>query len=257
MSGAALLKSLLLPPGLLLWLLLAGFALLTVIPSLGAALTAAAGAALYAGTTPALARWLAARLETAPALNPDRIAAAKAGAIVVLGGELRCPAPEYQGESLAPATLERVRYGAALHRSAGLPVLATGGPPPGCRCSEAALMAAVLQREFAVGPCWQEEHSHSTWENAHNSVPILRERGITRVLLVTHAMHMERSALAFRHAGMDVVPAPMGFTAGHLYQRVVASWLPSATAQHLIADLAYEWVGGLHYRLRARRPAHD
>ena len=249
---AVVLKSLFLPPGLLLWPLVAGLVLVAFAPAAGAALAAAGAMLLYAAGTPAVARWLATRLETAPPLDAGRTPALGAGAIVVLGGELRCPAPEYGSDSLAPTTLERVRYAAILHRQSKLPVLATGGPPPSCRTSAAALMAAVLEKELGVDACWREERSRTTWENAQQAAPLLREQGIERVLLVTHAMHMERAARAFRQAGLDVVSAPMGFTAGHLYQRGTAAWLPTATAQHLIADLAYEWLGGLYYRLRRR-----
>ncbi|HKJ09504.1 MAG TPA: YdcF family protein [Gammaproteobacteria bacterium] len=252
---AVVLKSLLLPPGLLLWPLAAGLILLAFAPGAGVALTAAGAVMLYVGSTPATARWLARRLETTPPVAADPPAEPAAGAIVVLGGELRCPAPEYGGDTLAPTTLERVRYGAVLHRATGLPVLVTGGRPPGCQSSEAALMAGVLERELGVETCWREEHSRTTWENAQQAAAVLGERGIGRILLVTHAMHMQRAARAFRRAGLEVVSAPMGFTAGHLYQRGAAAWLPSATAQHLIADLAYEWLGGLHYRLRSRSSA--
>lgn len=252
MGLSGILKSLLLPPGIMLWLLIAGLGLLAVIPALGAALVAASVLALYMSATPVGARWLAARLERAPPLDPHRMDQHDARAIVVLGGELRCPAPEYDSVSLAPSTLERVRYAAALHRITGLPVLATGGPPPGCPSSEAALMAAVLRDELGVDVCWCEERSRTTRQNAQLTAPLLHERGVGRVLLVTHVMHMTRAALAFRQAGLDVVCAPMGFTAGHLYQSGVAAWLPSATAQYLSAALVHEWIGCLGYRLTGR-----
>jgi uncharacterized SAM-binding protein YcdF (DUF218 family) len=43
---------------------------------------------------------------------------------------------------------------------------------------------------------------------------MLREAGVKRVLLVTHAWHMRRALGEFAAAGLDAIPAPTGYGAG-------------------------------------------
>jgi hypothetical protein len=116
-------------------------------------------AALYALSTPYLAGALLRTIEPAAA-NP--LADAGPGAIVVLGGGTYFNAPEYGGDTVGERTLARVRYGAALYRATGKPLLVTGGSPEGRPTGEARQMQAVLTREFNVPVRWMEEiHEHA------------------------------------------------------------------------------------------------
>ena len=169
------------------------------------------------------------------------------GAIVILSADV--DRTDVGGlTSIGALTLERERAGAALQRATGLPVLVTGGlvtaPPP-----VGALMAASMQADFNVPVRWAEVRSATTWENAAFSVPMLRDAGVERVYLVTHAWHMRRSLLAFRRAGMPAVPAvvrrdpwPRG-TMAELMPRT-SSWERSYYALH-------EWFGLLYYQWRS------
>jgi uncharacterized SAM-binding protein YcdF (DUF218 family) len=68
-------------------------------------------------------------------------------------------------------------------------------------------------------------------------------------LLVTHASHMRRARMAFEHAGLQVVPAPMGFTtrgAGN----PVAGAFPSAHGMWMTRTAWHEVIGLAWYRLR-------
>ena len=58
--------------------------------------------------------------------------------IVIVGTGSYPVAPEYGGDTVGAATLERVRWGARRHRLAGLPILVSGGSPFGSRTSEKA-----------------------------------------------------------------------------------------------------------------------
>lgn len=172
---------------------------------------------------------------------------AKPGAIVILSADVdRTAVPGVT--DLGALTLERERAGAALQRRTGLPVLVTGGlvtaPPP-----VGALMAASMKADFGVPVRWAEVRSGTTWENAAFSVPILRQAGITKVYLVTHAWHMRRALLAFRKAGMPAVavavrrdPWPLG---------VVTELLPRASSWERSFDALHEWIGLLYYELRS------
>ena len=50
-----------------------------------------------------------------------------------------------------------------------------------------------------------EPDSRNTVENAVNTARVLRERGMSRVVLVSDRTHLPRAALLFRLAGLDVV----------------------------------------------------
>lgn len=140
--------------------------------------------------------------------------------IVILGAGRRINAWEYGSrETLSSGSLERVRYGAWLSKSAKLPLLVSGGSPivRGLRgdSSEAELMALALETEFGVPMTWIESRSNDTRENAEYSSGLLKAAGIERVLLVTHYSHMTRATVEFQAQGMTVMPAPTVFPVKH------------------------------------------
>jgi uncharacterized SAM-binding protein YcdF (DUF218 family) len=140
----------------------------------------------------------------------DMRAAKDAQAIVVLGGGISPNSPEYGGaDTVKSGTLARLRYAAWLHRQTGLPILATGGIVGDDGVPEGDLMKSVLEKEFSTPVKWAETKSQTTFENAQNSAPILRDAGITKVCLVTTAVHMRRAMQSFAPTGIEVVPAAM------------------------------------------------
>jgi uncharacterized SAM-binding protein YcdF (DUF218 family) len=202
-------------------------------------------AALYALSTPYLAGALLRTLEPAAA-NP--LADAGPGAIVVLGGGTYFNAPEYGGDTVGERTLARVRYGAALYRATGKPLLVTGGSPEGRPTGEARQMQAVLTREFNVPVRWMEEKSTNTLENARLSRPLLEQAGIRSIYLVTDAWHMPRAQLSFERTGLHVVPAPTGFAAARPLS--VLDFLPQGRALLDSQRFFHEVAGNAWYRLK-------
>ena len=71
-------------------------------------------------------------------------------------------------------------------------------------------MQASLSRDFGVTARWIESRSRDTFQNAQYSAPLLRAQGVTRILLVTDALHEHRAAAEFAAAGLAVRPAPTG-----------------------------------------------
>ena len=149
--------------------------------------------------------------QAVPITPPDK-ADGGIQAIVVLGGGRYADAPEYGGDTVGVQTLERLRYAAALHRRTKLPVLVSGGSPFDEETTEAQLMRRVLEKDFGIEVKWVEDQSDNTIENAQRTKLMLTGAGIKRAYLVTHAWHMPRARWAFVNAGVDIVPAPMGFT---------------------------------------------
>src|SRR5574343_942988 len=167
-----------------------------------------------------------------------------AQAIVVLGSGLIRPVEEFGGETATDRTLIRLRRGAQLARETQLPVLVSGGQPLRAEQSEAAVMAGILEGEFGVPVRWREEQSQDTGGNARHSAAILRQAGVSRVVLVTQAFHMPRARQLFEAAGLEVIPAPTHFVSQNGDAVVdVVSLLPQAGALHNSFYALHEWLG--------------
>jgi uncharacterized SAM-binding protein YcdF (DUF218 family) len=81
-------------------------------------------------------------------------------------------------------------------------LLAGGGTP----VTEAEIMRELATVAGVPPPALIcETWSRNTAENAVHSARLLRERGLRRVVLVSHAAHLFRARLMFRLAGLDVV----------------------------------------------------
>jgi uncharacterized SAM-binding protein YcdF (DUF218 family) len=174
-----------------------------------------------------------------------------AQAIVVLGAGSVYDAPEYGGVDVPDdVALARLRYGAHLQHATGLPLLVTGGngSPDGKRPPKAWGMARALREDFRTPVRWVEDRASNTQQNARFSAALLRPAGIRRVILVTHALHMERALLAFRAAGLDPVPAPTRFSSkGPLG---ALSFFPSAASLYRSYYAFHEWIGLAWYRIQ-------
>ena len=164
----AVAKTLVLPPTGLLLLALAGLSMRRRFPRTGSFAAWTGVLVLLLLSIPTVAGLLVRSLDTSPVFDPAQ--ASSAQAIVVLGGGTRRNAPEYGGDTLGELTLERVRYGAAVARMTGLPILVSGGSVLGGE-TEAKLMREALEREFGIPVRWVEQRSRTTHENA------LRSRG--------------------------------------------------------------------------------
>jgi uncharacterized SAM-binding protein YcdF (DUF218 family) len=203
-----ILTALALPPAGPLLIAALGLLLIRRRPRFGKTLAWSGLALLWLLATPAVTKPMLASIEDIPPLDPAR--AKSAQAIVVLGGGSYPAAPEYGGDTVSRWSLERIRYAARLRRETGLPLLVTGGAPLG-GVPEGRSMQAALEKEFGVTVRWVEEASADTRENARLSAPLLREAGVKRVLLVTHAWHMRRAQSEFAAAGLQAIAAPTAY----------------------------------------------
>jgi uncharacterized SAM-binding protein YcdF (DUF218 family) len=134
-------------------------------------------------------------------------------AIVILGGGQRTAAPE-QDDRVAPSplSLERLTYGAQLARQSGLPILVSGGLIFPYEVSEAQVMTRTLKRAFGLTPKWIEDQSIDTAQNALESATLLKRDGVTRIILVSHSLHLLRAKPLFEQFGLNVVNAPAAMT---------------------------------------------
>ncbi len=206
---------------------------------------------LYFLSTPFGARYVSMPLqEYAPLVMSQLGQYNNVGAIVVLGGGRKANAPDYGGDTVSLKTLARLRYAARLYRVTGLPILVSGGSVFGDVEPESELMANTLQKDFNVPVQWQESRSRNTKENADYTAALLQKQGIKRVFLVDQAVHMPRSVVAFRKAGVDVIPAPTDFVTLPKAHAATVEWLPSGHALWESSMAVHEYVGQLWYALR-------
>ena len=241
-----LIATLLLPPMNLLLIFAAGIFLLHINHKYAKPVMLSSLGLFWIASTPYFAEGTLHLLETpTTALEANH---PSADAIVILGGGTYFHAPEYLGQdTVSDQTLPRLRYGARLHREKGTPILVTGGQPLGNEYSEAHLMRASLLQDFHVPVRWVEDASDNTLENARNSFQILQQTG-KKIILVTHAWHMPRAAMVFRHVGFEVIEAPVMFTTR--YQTDLLAFLPRAEALRDSKIFSHEIIGLIWYRLK-------
>ncbi len=208
-------------------------------------------------------RWVAAGLTYA--LERQHLPAEEippADAIVLLGGGTQSPfypRPLVEVNSAG----DRIIYAAWLYRQGKAEhILVTGGTIEwlGSESSPAEDTAQLLEM-LQVPPeaLWLEGESRNTHENAVNSRAILESKGVERLILVTSAAHMPRSAALFRQQGFEVIPAPTDFriTSADWEQLRSSNLLahmmtlvPTADNLVMTTGALKEYLGLLIYRLR-------
>lgn len=256
-SWKPVLTALLLPPVPFLLLTLVGARLLRPRRGWGWALILSSVAGLWlascTGTARALEQFV---LRPPPALRADRIAQIKADAqragswaIVVLGGGIERFAPEYGMSNLSFYSIERLRYGLWLGKETAVPVAFSGGL--GWAAAQATPEAEVASRiaahEFNQPLRWIEDQSRDTRQNASHSVALLKQAGISHILLVTHGWHMPRARRAFEEAaaphGIRIEAAPMGLAQATVSPAL--DWLPSRNGTLRVRHVLRESLGWL------------
>ncbi len=244
-------KSLVLPPGLMFLMILVGLLVLRKHAILGKSLMITGFGLLVLLSLPIVADFNMNLLQREPVLPESELRYPTAGAIVILGGGRIRNAPEYGHDIPHYRVLQRLRYGAYLQHHTRLPILVTGGVVfNNTDDSEAILMNDVLSNEFRAPATWLEGRSRTTWENAKYSREILKKHGIDTIYLVTTAWHMPRSVLAFESVGFKVVPAPTGYSKQEKKDVTLLSLLPDANALYTNRMFMHELFGILWYKLR-------
>ena len=245
-----LIRELLLPPASLLVLLAAGLILQRRRPRVARAVFLVVFVGFYVLSSRLGVTLLVDPLESmAPSLVTTQGTGAQA--IVVLAAGRIGAAPEYGGmEQPDYIALARLRYAARLYRETGLPILVSGGngTGDGRYKPKAFAMERALREEFAVPVRWAEPDSENTAQNAEFSAQILQKENIRRILLVTDAMHMPRSVMAFQKHDLEVLAAPTVY-----FGREAFTWMhlfPTVENLRRSYYALYEWIGLAWYTLR-------
>lgn len=133
----------------------------------------------------------------------------KADAIVVLGGGMRPPTRSRPSFDLGSAA-DRVWHALRLYAAdkAPLIILSGGHESSVSLTSEAEAMGWwLVEAGIPTEAILLEGQSRTTAENAAFTAPLLKEKKIKRVLLVTSATHMRRARAFFEAEGLEIIPA--------------------------------------------------
>lgn len=178
-----------------------------------------------------------------------------AQAVVVLAGNISPPDGVRRRAELGHSTVYRCVHAAEVyHRLRPVPVLVCGGPAqPGAAGPPGARVMRDFLAELGVAPddLWVEDTSRTTHENAVNARRLLGRYGLTRVVLVTEAVHMPRAEACFRAQGFDVFPSACRHRATR-FEFSPLGLLPTVSGAQGCLDALHEWVGLAWYRLRGR-----
>jgi uncharacterized SAM-binding protein YcdF (DUF218 family) len=236
----------LVPPNLFILLAMIGALVAWRRKPFGLAVATAAIGLLYLVAMPVTAglliRWAEAIAFDEPTLPSDQ----PPGAIIVLSADARRSGIIGVPDTVGQLSLERVAEAARQQRRLGLPILVSGGGPPGA--SLASLMSRVLQEDFRVPVQWREERSQNTFENALYSAEILRDAGVHAALVIAHPWDMARALWSFRAVGYPVVPSPT--TEGGSPPLSIAAFLPQIPALLESYYALHELIGLAWYRVR-------
>lgn len=169
-------------------------------------------------------------------------------AVVVLGMGAVSPGREYGGQpQLIEEAQERLRYGAWLARSHGLPLLYSGGAglsglaAPGAPDAEARVAARAAQAQWGQPVRWIEAQGYAVRDSARYSAALLRADRIDSVVLVAHAWKMPRAIAEYQAAGLRVIPAPMAFPSP--VALTLADWMPTSEGLRWVRNVLRERFG--------------
>jgi uncharacterized SAM-binding protein YcdF (DUF218 family) len=161
-----------------------------------------------------LSSWLLLRLER-PWAGIKLIELPACDAVVVLGGGAEPSRNDVDGIRITKAG-DRILTGMELMRWGLAPAMVIGGGS--ARVDDAEKIESDLIRT-RIGD-WKPPLTWAivslgaaadTHDEAQRLVPLAKDRGWKKILLVTSASHMRRAVSVYRAAGFDVVPAPCNF----------------------------------------------
>jgi uncharacterized SAM-binding protein YcdF (DUF218 family) len=180
--------------------------------------------------------------------SPQEVSGAQA--IVLLGagsnnlrsGGLELPLPTI-------TTGLRVLETARLYHMIGSPlVIASGGvtdPDKNGAPESEAMIRALRELGVPADRIVPESRSRNTRDEAIIVLEMLRERGITKFVMVTSATHMRRSMAVFAAQGLHPIPAIAPLTGDRHGPRF--GIVPDTAAVWVGDDVVYEWAARVYY----------
>ena len=209
---------------------------------------------LYVSSMPFVGNRMMHRLEAhGQAIPIDEVA--KVDAIVPLGGFLGPPVAEEFLPNLSEAS-ERLEAGIELwQKKKAAWLVFTGGRIPWSNQREvegAAAKRIAIARGIPEDRIIVTREVGNTADEARAIADLIRERGWSKILLVTSAYHMPRAVRIFSHAGVKVLPFPVDFQIDAKEKFTLLDFLPREEGLHYTELALREWYGIAFYALTGR-----
>jgi uncharacterized SAM-binding protein YcdF (DUF218 family) len=173
-------------------------------------------------------------------------------AIVVLTGSMTAPEGLIPFSTIGEHMFRRLEEAWRLYRIQPRPIILSGGhvnpfTPDNDenRIGRDYLIRWGVPKHHVIG----EGKSRDTFESAVEVQKLLKERGWKRYLLVTSALHMPRSMLAFAARAPEPIPAPGDYSLGKFHINPLA-FFPGEGAAHRIYATVHEYMGVANYYWR-------
>jgi len=183
--------------------------------------------------------------------------------IVLLGGGTEPKAYPRSGVEMNGAG-DRVIYAAQLFKEGKAPlILLSGGEitwmNDGSTTPAEDMAEILISMDIPQDALIVEDRSRNTYENALYAKELLDERGISKILLVTSAMHMPRSVSLFEAQGFEVTPLPVDYSVvedtssedqNDVLVTKILNIIPNASNLALTTNALKEYLGSFIYRLQ-------
>jgi len=243
------------PLGFAITLVIAGLILMRLKMQWGRYLILGSMVFLYAVSTPFISRLLIKILENSYVTQADL--PRDCDAIIVLGGGGVAFAPSMKYPEVNSAG-DRILHAARLYKMGYAPrIITTGGYQVGGRkqmLSEGE-QNALLLREIGVdsGAIIIEPAAQTTADHPPLVAAIIDSMQLRkRIILVTSATHMTRSAAVFRKAGYAVFPAATDFKASGRFVESFNDFFPIASALDDVTSAVHEVYGMVGYTIQGK-----
>tara|TARA_B100000959_G_C14875637_1_gene580289 strand:+ start:156 stop:947 length:792 start_codon:yes stop_codon:yes gene_type:complete len=175
----------------------------------------------------------------------------RADAIVVLSGDVGIPVPPRQYSQIGG---NRLLHAFRLFQAQKAPliIISGGNVFQNDNVESEALYSLRILREWGVEQesILAESGSRNTFENALNTKKLLQAHRISKILLVTDALHMPRAFSTFQHTGIDVVASPSGYAVAEYSRPTLLQWWPKVENLMIAKRVIREKLGIMVYRLR-------
>lgn len=179
----------------------------------------------------------------------------KADAIVILAqGTLPADTPRQRVEVQDQA--DRALYAATLYQQQAAPLIIVSGSYSTASSTRTLLLELGVPSEAIL----VQDHSSNMATDATLTAPLLLTQNISRVLLVTSALQMERAAFVFSQLDVEVIPAPTDYRVSlkdwqaltaWRWQDVIGKLMPTTQALNQSAQVLWEYMAMVLYRLKA------
>jgi uncharacterized SAM-binding protein YcdF (DUF218 family) len=197
-----------------------------------------------------VSNWLRYPLESRYPVLVDPRGAEPYQAIVVLTATVSSPTALTPFPTISESLFHRLDEAWRLYRIRPKPIVVSGGPPiaplrDDTKVARDYLLLWGVRPEHVI----VEPESRDTFESALQLRKILQQKGWRRYLLVSSAIHMPRSMLAFAAVTPEPIAAPGDFTV-----RIKGGGIfPSEEAAGKITSGVYEYLGLVYYYWRVRQ----